>query len=193
MFSIITALTGIFFLITNGPFENVILTKLTIIFGILAAIGFTFYTIQPASLIKTWDSPLIVGWGMLLAGNALLLFNRQFSIQALANTLTAETLTMLFLAIFSGTLSFVLYIGSLKHLSSVETSLLSSIDPLVAVIVSIILLNESFRGFQLIGGSLIVIAVAALILPEKESSTWRQKEFLEKFLADLIPLILQES
>ncbi|WP_102272048.1 DMT family transporter [Cytobacillus massiliigabonensis] len=169
--SIIIALSGIFFLITNGSIENIILTKIAVIFGLLTAIGFTFYTLQPASLIKKWGSPLIVGWGMLLAGIALLVFNRQFSFQAIANTLTFETSTMLFLAILSGTLSFVLYIGSLKHLSAMETSLLSSIEPLVAVIVSITWLNESFGGYQLIGGVLIVIAVAALSLPEKELGT----------------------
>ncbi|TCJ03383.1 DMT family transporter [Cytobacillus praedii] len=171
LLSIIIALSGIFFLITNGSIENIILTKIAIIFGLLTAIGFTFYTLQPASLIKKWGSPLIVGWGMLLAGIALLLFNRQFSFQAIAKTLSFETSTMLFLAILSGTLSFVLYIGSLKHLSAMETSLLSSIEPLVAVIVSITWLNESFGGYQLIGGALIVVAVAALSLPEKELKT----------------------
>jgi drug/metabolite transporter (DMT)-like permease len=171
LLSIIIALSGIFFLITNGSIENIILTKIAIIFGLLTAIGFTFYTLQPASLIKKWGSPLIVGWGMLLAGIALLLFNRQFSFQAIAKTLSFETSTMLFLAILSGTLSFVLYIGSLKHLSAMETSLLSSIEPLVAVIVSITWLNESFGGYQLIGGALIVAAVAALSLPEKELKT----------------------
>ncbi|MED3550020.1 DMT family transporter [Cytobacillus praedii] len=171
LLSIIIALSGIFFLITNGSIENIILTKIAILFGLLTAIGFTFYTLQPASLIKKWGSPLIVGWGMLLAGIALLLFNRQFSFQAIAKTLSFETSTMLFLAILSGTLSFVLYIGSLKHLSAIETSLLSSIEPLVAVIVSITWLNESFGGYQLIGGALIVAAVAALSLPEKELKT----------------------
>lgn len=171
LISIIIALSGIFFLITNGSIENIILTKIAVIFGLLTAIGFTFYTLQPASLIKKWGSPLIVGWGMLLAGIALLLFNRPFSFQAIANTLTFETSTMLFLAILSGTLSFVLYIGSLKHLSPMETSLLSSIEPLVAVIVSITWLNESFGGYQLIGGVLIVVAVVALSLPEKELET----------------------
>ncbi|KQL18467.1 DMT family transporter [Cytobacillus solani] len=171
LISIIIALSGIFFLITNGSIENIILTKIAVIFGLLTAIGFTFYTLQPASLIKKWGSPLIVGWGMLLAGIALLLFNRPFSFQAIANTLTFETSTMLFLAILSGTLSFVLYIGSLKHLSPMETSLLSSIEPLVAVIVSITWLNESFGGYQLIGGALIVAAVVALSLPEKELET----------------------
>ncbi|KOP81528.1 hypothetical protein AMS60_02955 [Bacillus sp. FJAT-21945] len=171
LISIIIALSGIFFLITNGSIENIILTKIAVIFGLLTAIGFTFYTLQPASLIKKWGSPLIVGWGMLLAGIALLLFNRPFSFQAIAKTLTFETSTMLFLAILSGTLSFVLYIGSLKHLSPMETSLLSSIEPLVAVIVSITWLNESFGGYQLIGGVLIVVAVVALSLPEKELET----------------------
>jgi drug/metabolite transporter (DMT)-like permease len=77
---------------------------------------------------------------------------------------------MLILIIISGTVSFVLYIGSLKHLTATETSLLSSIEPLIAAILSIVWLNESFGAYQLIGGAFIVVAVVFLTIPEKETA-----------------------
>ena len=75
---------------------------------------------------------------------------------------------MLILIIISGTLSFLLYIGSLKYLAATETSILSSIEPLVAAIVSIAWLNESFGAYQLLGGLCIVLSVIFLTMPQKK-------------------------
>ncbi|MCP1122300.1 DMT family transporter [Bacillus sp. 3103sda1] len=168
--AISAALTGTYFLITNGSIENIVLSKQAILFGILTAVGFAFYTLHPASLIKQWGTSVIVGWGMLLGGISLFLYNQEFHFRYVANTLTINTFSMLILVIISGTLSFLLYIGSLKYLSATETSILSSIEPLVAAIVSIIWLNESFGAYQLLGGIFIVVAVVFLTMPEKSSN-----------------------
>lgn len=169
--AITAALTGTYFLITNGSIENIVLSKQAILFGILTAVGFAFYTLHPASLIKQWGTSVIVGWGMLLGGISLFLYNQEFHFHHVANTLTINTFSMLILVIISGTVSFLLYIGSLKYLSATETSILSSIEPLVAAIVSIIWLNESFGAYQLLGGAFIIVAVVFLTLPEKEVKT----------------------
>lgn len=165
--SIVIALIGLYFLITNGSYQNILLTKQGIIFGILTMLGFTFYTIQPVSLIKKWGVILVVGWGMLIAGVFSFLLNLNLSIQSFIESLTITTTVMLLGVIISGTLSFLLYIGSLKYLSPSETSILSSIEPLVAIIISITWLNESFGYYQLVGGLFIIIAVVALTTPKK--------------------------
>ncbi|KEK23315.1 DMT family transporter [Bacillus gaemokensis] len=167
--AITAALTGTYFIITNGSIENIVLSKEAIIFGLLTAIGFAFYTLHPASLIKKWGTTLIIGWGMLIGGIALLICNRSFQWNHLSQTFTFQTFSMLILIIISGTLSFLLYIGSLKYLSATETSILSSIEPLVAAVVSITWLNESFGAYQLLGGVCIILAVIFLTMPEKET------------------------
>lgn len=168
--ALFAALAGVFYLITNGSVQDIVLSKKAIFFGGLTALGFTFYTLHPASLIKRWGTSVIVGWGMLIGGIVLFLGNPQFNSWGKAGSLTVSTFSMLLLIIISGTVSFVLYIGSLKYLSAVETSLLSSIEPLVAAILSIMWLNETFGGYQLLGGAFIVIAVVFLTIPEKETS-----------------------
>jgi drug/metabolite transporter (DMT)-like permease len=165
--AVIAAIVGTYFLITNGSVQNIIFSKEALFYGILTAIGFAFYTLHPTSLIKQWGTNVIVGWGMLLGGIVLFILNQSFSIQYIANTLTIETFSMFMLIIISGSISFVLYIGSLKYLSPTETSILSSIEPLVAAIVSIVWLKESFGTNQLLGGLFIVIAVIFLTMPER--------------------------
>ncbi|PEI95308.1 EamA family transporter [Bacillus pseudomycoides] len=167
--AIVAALTGTYFIITNGSAQNIVLSKEAILFGLLTAIGFAFYTLHPASLIKHWGTTLIIGWGMLIGGIALFIYNHSFEWKQLSQTFTLQTLSMLILIIVSGTLSFLLYIGSLKYLSATETSILSSIEPLVAAIVSITWLKESFGAYQLLGSVCIVIAVIFLTMPEKEA------------------------
>jgi drug/metabolite transporter (DMT)-like permease len=167
--AILMALIGLYLLITNGSYQNILLTKEGILFGILTMLGFTFYTVQPASLIKRWGVILVVGWGMLIAGAFSLLLNSDFRIQELTEDLTVTTTVMLLGVIVSGTLSFLLYIGSLNYLSPSETSILSSIEPLVAVIISITWLNESFGYIQLAGGLFIIVAVVMLTKTDKEN------------------------
>ena len=165
--AVCTALIGLFFLITNGSIENIVLSHRAIFFGVFTMLGFTFYTLHPASLIKKWGTLMIVGWGMFIGGIALLIFNQKFSIQLLAHTLTNYTFFIMILAISVGTISFLLYIGSLKYLSPTETSILSSIEPFVAAIVSMTWLNESFGVYQMVGGVFIIIAVIFLTMPKK--------------------------
>lgn len=167
--AIVAALTGTYFIITNGSVQNIVLSKEAILFGLLTAIGFAFYTLHPASLIKQWGTTLIIGWGMLIGGIALFIYNRSFEWKQLSQTFTLQTFSMLILIIISGTLSFLLYIGSLNYLSATETSILSSIEPLVAAVISITWLKESFGAYQLLGGVCIVIAVIFLTMPEKEA------------------------
>ncbi|MBT2706797.1 DMT family transporter [Pseudomonas sp. ISL-84] len=75
---------------------------------------------------------------------------------------------MLISIILVSTLSFLLYISSLKYLSPTETSLLSSIEPLVAAVVSFIWLKETFGAYQLIGGLFIIAGVLFLSMTKKE-------------------------
>jgi drug/metabolite transporter (DMT)-like permease len=169
--AVIAALVGTYFLITNGSIQNIIFSKQAVFFGILTAIGFAFYTLHPTSLIKQWGTNVIVGWGMLLGGIVLYFLNLPFSFTYIAQSLTIKTFSMLMLIILSGSISFVLYIGSLKYLSPTETSILSSIEPLVAAIISIVWLKESFGAYQLLGGLFIVVAVIFLTIPERAMKT----------------------
>ncbi|MCM3718310.1 DMT family transporter [Fictibacillus phosphorivorans] len=173
--ALFAALAGVYYLITDGSVQDIVLSKKAILFGGLTALGFMFYTLHPASLIKRWGTSIVVGWGMLIGGIVLYVANPGFNLSEISGSFTLQISFMLLLIILSGTISFVLYIGSLKYLSAVETSLLSSIEPLVAAILSITWLNESFGMYQLLGGAFIVMAVIFLAIPEKETSAMKEK------------------
>ncbi|KON87813.1 membrane protein [Sporosarcina globispora] len=168
LLAIIIALSGIFLLITNGSVEQILLSDKALVIGFLTALGFAFYTLQPVSLIKTWGTMTIIGWGMLIGGIVLYMLTPSFSFTRMAGALSIGTFSMLIGIIVISTFSFLLYIGSLKYLSPTETSLLSSIEPLVAAFISFLWLKETFGSYQLLGGVFIIAGVLFLSMKEKE-------------------------
>jgi drug/metabolite transporter (DMT)-like permease len=176
--AVLAALIGLFFMMTNGSVEEVLLSREAIVFGILTMLGFTFYTLHPTSLINKWGTIYIVGWGMLIGGLFLFLSNERLSMGKMTELLSVKSFIMMISIITIGTLSFLLYIGSLNYLSPTETSILASIEPLVAVILSITWLKESFGSYQLIGGILIILSVIFLSLPSKKEKTYVQENIV---------------
>ena len=68
----------------------------------------------------------------------------------------AGWINLLIVGLIHTGITYCLYFSSLKELPGQEAAILSYIDPLVAVIVSVIVLGERISLLQLIGGSLIL-------------------------------------
>ena len=63
-------------------------------------------------------------------------------------------INLLIVGLFHTGVTYCMYFSSLRELPGQEAAILSYMDPLVAVIVSVAFLNESITGFQIIGGAL---------------------------------------
>jgi len=75
-------------------------------------------------------------------------------------------LYLMFLAIFPTILSVSLYFNGLKKVKAQNASILGLIEPLSAVILAVLILNENISTLEMIGGALI-LAGAALITTDK--------------------------
>lgn len=76
-----------------------------------------------------------------------------FNLKLLDGTGWACLLTV---GLFHTGITYCLYFSALKDLTGQETAILSYIDPLIAVIISVLLLGEPMTLMQLIGGALIL-------------------------------------
>lgn len=65
-------------------------------------------------------------------------------------------LCLLIVGVLHTGITYCMYFSSLKNLKGQEVSILSYIDPLIAVLVSVLFLKEPFRLSQLIGGTMIL-------------------------------------
>lgn len=152
--SIILALAGSFLLLTNGSFSSFAVSTPAIIWGILSAVTLAFYTLYAVPLLKRFDSLVIVGWAMIIGGIGMSFIHPPW--QTGGAIFNAESIIYLVIVILFGTmLAFWFYIESLQSLTAKETSLLANIEPLTAVLATVLWLQTAFGALQWVGMGLI--------------------------------------
>ena len=158
----VVTIAGLFLLLTNGSLSDFALSKEALFWG--AVVGFTFalYTLYPARLMQEWGVLLVVGWGMLVGGMALLVLNIVTFFKELHYLLEWKITVMLVLVIVVGTVAFVLFLGSMKYISPVETSVLSSFEPLTAMVISILWFGQVLGMWQTAGAIIMLAGVTGI-------------------------------
>ncbi|WP_414052267.1 DMT family transporter [Macrococcus animalis] len=152
---------GTFLLLTSGNINNVVVAPSAIIWGLLSAVAAAFYTMYAGRLFVHNTPLVIVGWAMLFAGLFISLFNRHWNINPLDFGLMGN-FYIVFVIIFGTAMAFFLYLLSTKYIDPQLTALLGCIEPLTAVILSIIWLKQPFNIIQSIG-MLIILGVVLFI------------------------------
>lgn len=161
--TIVLALGGSFFLLTNGSVSALAVPLPAIVWGLLSGVALAFYTLYAIPLLRRFDSLVVVGWAMVLAGVTMSFVQPPWDVDVSA--WTGATIFYLVVVIIFGTmLAFWFYIESLQTLTAKETSLLGNIEPLTAVLATVIWLREPFGGFQWFGTSLILVMMIYIAL-----------------------------
>lgn len=164
--TVLLALIGCFFLLTNGSVSQLSVPTPAIIWGILSGIALAFYTLYAVPLLKQYDSLVIVGWAMLIGGTALSFIHPPWQMNMASLTIEAY-FYLIFVIIFGTMIAFWFYIESLQSLLPKETSLLSSLEPLASVFTTVIWLKEPFGTVQWIGTICIFGMILLLSLNKK--------------------------
>ncbi|MCM3387831.1 EamA family transporter [Ureibacillus chungkukjangi] len=167
MIAVFLALFGTFLLVTHGNIQNLSISKLGFLWGILAAFGLAFYTIQPIELLKRWGSTIVVGWGMIIGGVVFSFVTPPWSFEG--EWYFSTSLAFLFVVVCGTVLAFYSYLESLKYLSASETSLLACAEPLSAAVTSVLFLNVAFGWIDWIGTVLILLTIVVLTKKQKAS------------------------
>ncbi|ACA38480.1 DMT family transporter [Lysinibacillus sp. fkY74-1] len=159
---IIGTLMGLFLLLTNASFNSLLISPKALLWGVAVGLTFAFYTLYPARLMREWNVLLVVGWGMLIGGLTLGIVSRVWLSDQWTVFTNFKTLLLMFALIFFGTVAFILFLSSMKYITAVETSILSSIEPLTAMIISVIVFGTSLGFWQLIGVFVMLVCVTWL-------------------------------
>lgn len=164
--SIILAISGTFLLLTNGSVSSFAVSTPAFIWGILSAVALAFYTLYAIPLLRQFDSLVIVGWAMVIGSLGMSFIHPPWQVDM--SNFTIETFSYLVVVIIFGTmLAFWFYIESLQTLKPKETSLLANIEPLTAVLATVLWLQTTFGVFQWIGMTLIFIMMGILAYAKK--------------------------
>ncbi|WP_318614913.1 DMT family transporter [Sporosarcina sp. YIM B06819] len=155
-------LIGLFLLMTNGSLSGFALSPVAVIWGIVLGFTFSFYTLYPVRLMQEWGVLLVIGWAMIIGGVTLFVTNPLRIITHLDYLADWNATAMLLLVIMVGTLAFILFMSSMKYISPVETSILSSFEPLTAMVISVLWLGQVLGMWQLTGAIVMLIGVTWL-------------------------------
>ncbi|MBL4930391.1 DMT family transporter [Clostridium paridis] len=162
------AMLGTFLIITKGDIHNISISKLALFWGILSAFAAAFYTLQPRPLIAKYSSTVIVGWGMLIGGIAFSFVKQPWDT---SGTLSVNSiLAIIFVVLFGTLIAFYCYMESLKYIDPTEASILSSVEPLSAALLSVVWLHVSLGIIEWLGIICIIITIMILSYVKNKSS-----------------------
>lgn len=159
---IIGTLIGLFFLLTNGSVKELLISTEALLWGLGVGITFAFYTVYPAKLMKEWGVLIVVGWGMLIGGIVLALVTQLWRSDEWSLLTNTTTNWIIVTTVSFGTLAFVLFLSSMKYISAVETSILSSVEPLTAMLISVIWFGQLLGAWQYVGVIVMLVFVTWL-------------------------------
>lgn len=163
--SIGLAVFGTFLLVTHGDIGTLSISKMAFIMGIASAVALAIYTLQPVSLLKKYDSGVVVGWGMLIGGIAFSFIKAPWQVEGIWDNYSF--ISAAFIIIFGTLIAFYTYLTAVKLIGGQKSSLLASAEPLSAALLSVIWLKVPFHTIDWVGGLCIISTVFILSKTEK--------------------------
>jgi drug/metabolite transporter (DMT)-like permease len=158
-FALIMVMSGVFLLATHANINSLAISKQALMFGVLSAFGFFFYSILPFNLLKEYGSMITTGYGLLLGSIILFIILRpEISLDFDFNAYIA-----LFAMIVVGTIiAYSFYLYGNMIIGPERASIFACLEPVTATVLSIIWLQTMFSSFDVFGIILIIIAVIIL-------------------------------
>lgn len=160
LFAILLSLVGVFLIATHFDFDNIIISKEGLFWGIFSALGLATYNILSIDLIKKYGSFLTVAWGLFLAGVVIQFFTRSFYIPSNFNILVF--LAMIGVILIGTIVSFTIYLQGVTLIGAVKGSIIACFEPIAAILFSYLLIGTHFSLYDIIGSCIILIAVLIL-------------------------------
>ena len=168
LIAILLALTGTFLLVTHGDYKTLSISTAALLWGISSAFAMAFNSIQPMLLMKKFNTIIIIGWGMVVAGFMGSFIHAPWKVEGEWDLVTF--LMMAFIIIFATIIAFHAYLISIKLIGATKSSLIACAEPLAAAFLGVIWLKTPFGIYDWIGTFLIIATILILSLnkPFKE-------------------------
>ena len=143
--------------------------------GLLAGLGagFTYamYSILGVPVLRRYAPTTVVMWAVLFGALVLTPFVLLGGLAGLAPIAAPSPLWLWLvgLAAFPTVGALLLYTSGLKRIPAGVASITATLEPVVATLVAVFLLNESLAPWQVVGGILILAGILLLALGPKRS------------------------
>ena len=127
--------------------------------GLASAVFFALYTLMGKYAARRFSPWTLLTYGLGAAAIFWLLFVGPVKVVSLL--LRPSTfLAVVFIAVVSTILPFVAYLTALHHIDATKATITATLEPALAGIGAFVVLHESLTGLQVLGGVLVVVAIA---------------------------------
>lgn len=162
--SMFLAIAGTFLIATHGQLNHLAINPKGLAWGVVSAFAYALYIILPLNLIQKWGSMLVIGVGMAIPGILMLPFSGLLSS---SGNYRLDTWMALFGLVVIGTIfAYTAFLKGTSMVGAVKGSLLASFEPISAVFFAFVIMKEHFFMVDVIGMSMILLAVLLISLKD---------------------------
>ncbi|MGN0983200.1 MAG: DMT family transporter [Gemmiger sp.] len=165
IFSVLLALVGVFLLTTHGSFTELAISPAALLTGVASAFCVVIYTMWPKRLQKQFSTPLLQGWAFLMGGTLFSLVFRPWQMGYVPNWIGLAGIAVVVLV--GNVLAFCCYMQGVTYIGPQKASLYSFAEPVVAALISTLVLGSPFTKWDVLGFGCIFLMLVLLSLPEK--------------------------
>ncbi len=155
--AIILAVGGTFVIATGGDIHSLAVSTPALFWGIASAVFLACYSLIPVPLLKDYDTPTVLGWGMLAGGVLLIPVFRPWEMMPEISFSLIGALAGI--VIFGTVLAYTFYLEGIHLIGATKASVISSIEPVSATVISAVWLGTDFSGSDIIGFIMIISTI----------------------------------
>lgn len=157
---------GVILIATNGNLTHLSVSPVALMFGLASGVALAYYTLHAPLLLQVIHPLQLVG-GSMLTGGIIMNFVHPIWLFDFSFDWTLMQIIILALSILLGTtLAFYLYITSMKYISSTEAGILGLLEPVSAILTSVVLLNVGLGMYQVVG-IILILAIGVFVSTRK--------------------------
>lgn len=165
--SCVLVVLGVFILATHGNIHMLQISGTALFWGIMSAVMFVFYSVLPQRIMEKYPVMLISGWGMFIGG---ILSGIWFQVWKKQGIYDLESVLIFIIVWIFGTMfAYWLYLSGTKLAGPAKGSILSAIEPIVSLILSMLFLKEKIIWIDLLGFVCILATTVILSLQNENN------------------------
>ena len=164
--AICLAVGGTFLLATHGDIHNMVLTPRGLAWGLVSAVALACYTMIPIRIIQKWGSIVVIGCGMFIGGVVFSLFTGFWTMQV--QLAPSGVLALVAILLVGTVFAYTAYSQGVAEIGAVRGSMLCSIEPVSAMLISGLWLKTAFTWIDVLGSACIIATI--LLLAKKEEA-----------------------
>ena len=158
--SIVLVVVGTFLLATHGNIHTMVLNPEGLFWGLFAACTLVVYTMLPKRIAPKYGAFLVTGFGTLIGGIAFFAIFHPWPL-AIGLPLSGW-LGVSGMVILGTVLAYPMYLQGVNDLGPVKASMLASVEPVSAAIISAVWLGSEFVLPDVVGFVCIILTVFLL-------------------------------